>query len=317
MKTFFSILLLLVSVKLTSAQSLTGSVTDEKGKPIHGVFIVDTQAANAAFTDSLGNFSIFKLRFEVAGFKDTTISVDKMAPGPQIIMRTLGAVGGNSVASLSTRITQGGNDNNLSTTMADGGVIAPGHHKGKLKGSQYLFDYFVRGYLVSSSGEVLYKPDYMLDYDKVGGGLLLTTDNKTIIEVAWDNTNSFSLYSSTDERFDFEKVPSIDPSHYVQVLVSGPKYKIYKLIKTKLVKADYVNKGAVSYGNDYDEFVDDADYFVFDVQNELLQKLLLRKKSIKEVFAKEVDKASKFLANNSGSINDTYLNKLGDLMNNN
>jgi hypothetical protein len=200
--------------------------------------------------------------------------------------------------------------------MAFGGAIAPGHRKGKTKGSQYLFDTFVCGYVVNSSGEIVYQTGNRFDYDKIGGSLLLTTDNKTIIEVAWDKISSFTLYSSTDERFDFEKVPSIDPSHYVQVLVSGPKYKIYKLIKTRLDRADYVNKGSVSYGNDYDEFVDDADYFVFDAQDKHVQKLPLRKKSIKEVFAKEADKAAKFLATNSGSINDIYLSKLGELMNN-
>ncbi len=123
------------------------------------------------------------------------------------------------------------------------------------------------------------------------------------------------IYNNAGERFDFEKMPAINISHYVQVLASGKKYKIYKLIKTKFVKADFVNNGVTSHGNDYDEYVDDADYYVVDLQTNQPQKLALKKKSIKENFAKEADKVNKFLSDNSGSIDDAYLNKLGAYMN--
>ena len=123
------------------------------------------------------------------------------------------------------------------------------------------------------------------------------------------------MYNNKDERFVFAKVPGIDQSHYVQVLSSGSKYSVYKLIKTKFVKSDYVNNGVTSHGNDYDEYVDDADYYVFDVQANQSKKISLKKKSIKEGFAKDADKVNKYLSDNSGDINDAYLAKLGDFMN--
>jgi hypothetical protein len=89
MKTFFYILLLLVSAKFTNAQgTIAGSVKDGSGKPLHDVFIGDPQRANAVFSDSLGNFSITtqagsKLLFEADGFKDTTISAGQISAGLQ------------------------------------------------------------------------------------------------------------------------------------------------------------------------------------------------------------------------------------------
>ncbi len=76
-----------------------------------------------------------------------------------------------------------------------------------------------------------------------------------------------------------------------------------------------MNNGVTAHGNDYDEYVDDADYYVLDIKAGQPQKLSLKKKSIKEDFAKDADKVNKYLSDNSGSIDDAYLSKLGAYMN--
>ena len=105
----------------------------------------------------------------------------------------------------------------------------------------------------------------------------LTNDNENISQFSWDRTSSFTLFSNNDFQVSFVKEPSIDNAHFLQVLASGKKYKIYKLIKTKFMKSDYVNSGVVSHGNDYDEYVDDVDYYVWDVQGNKAQKIALKK----------------------------------------
>lgn len=319
-KTFLIGLLLILTTLITNAQTntVTGSVKDEQGNPLHYVFVLDEQAKNAVFTDSLGNFTstgnpVSKLQFNLAGHEGKTVNVtDKAAL--QVVLKSTAASGlSNAPTTISTQITT--TNTHALATIGDGGVIAPTHQKGELRGSMYLFKTFVHGYIITSAGVVTYNPDYLFDYDKMGGALLLTQDKQTITEVPWDQTQSFIVYGNEDERLVFEKAPSIDPSHYVQVLASGKKYKIYKLIKTKFVKADFVNSGVVSHGTDFDEYVDDADYYLWDVQTNQPQKLQLKKKSIKEDFAKEADKINKYLTDNSGRINDAYLSKLGDYMN--
>jgi hypothetical protein len=320
----FILALLLAAVQVTKAQvsNITGSVTDGKGNPCHNVFVADGPYKNATFTDSLGNFMIAvhpdsKLLFERAGYKDTIIAAAK--PGMQVAMKAIGAAGAASSAGNSGAGAQSESltRNQVAIISNDvGGYLKPAHAKGDTRGSEYLFDTFVHGFMINASGELVQNPNYLFDYDKLNGDLLLTRDNKTILTVGWDQVQSFSLFSNSDERFNFEKAPSIDKSHYVQVLASGKKYKIYKLIKTRFAPADYVNNGAAPHGHDYDEYVDEPDYYVFDVQLNKVQKLSLRKGPIKKVFAKEAGKIGKFLSDNSGDIDDAYLSKLGDYMNN-
>jgi hypothetical protein len=319
MRRFFFIgLLIAATIQITKAQTniISGSTQDEKGNPLHFVFVEDRQYKTASFSDSLGNFAIevhpdSKLQFDKAGHKDTLLSIDKSGAGLQVILRSLSAESGNSINTKSTLSTDPEFERPNEGSLPD----LPGHRKGNLRGNRYLLDNFGHGFFIKSSGELVYNPNYKFDYDKVGGWLLLTKGNEAVLELSRDETKSFTLYSNTDERFVFEKAPAIDQSHFVQVLAAGKKYKIYKLIKTKFVKSDYVNNGMTSHGNDYDEYVDDADYYVLDVQGNQQQKLTLKKKSIKEDFAKEADKINKYLSDNSGSIDDAYLSKLGAYMN--
>jgi hypothetical protein len=104
--------------------------------------------------------------------------------------------------------------------------------------------------------------------------LLLTVDKKTVKEVVSDQVKSFTLYNNADQRFDFEIIPDINKTHFVQILAIGGKYKICKLIKTKFVPADYehVAMGQTA-GHEYDEYVDDADYYALDVQTNQLKKI--------------------------------------------
>ena len=302
---------------LANAQinSIKGSVKDDKGNPLSFVFVGDDQYKNAVFSDVSGDFTIpvsadSKLKFELKGYEDMLIDVSKNSNNFQIVMRSTSQ--GSSTAALST---QSRSDTALQRPNDVDFMQLPGHQKGQLHGSRYLYVNFVHGFVLNASDVLFHHPDYLFDYDKLEGKLLYTSNMTTVNEVSWDQTKSFTLYSSNGERLDFEKVPAIDNSHFSQVIASGKKYKIYKLIKTKFVRADYVNNGMAAHGNDYDEYLDDADYYFFDVQASQLKKMSPRKKAIKEVFAKEADKVNKYLSDNSGDINDAYLNKLVDFMN--
>ncbi|HWD87049.1 MAG TPA: carboxypeptidase-like regulatory domain-containing protein [Mucilaginibacter sp.] len=321
MKKTLSILLLAVSAQLTMAQGniASGSVRDASGKPLHFVFVGDVANRKAVFTDSLGNFAIAikpdsKLAFELDGYRDTVVTGINTNTGLLMVLNPV-PEGSSPSQGLSTKMQVETSESPEITSLSEGGLIAPGHKKGDLRGSQYLFDVFVHGYLVNNSGELVFRPAYLLDYDKVGGGLMLTPDHRKIVNVIWDQVQSFTLYGMNDQRYDFEKIPAIDQSHYVQVLASGPKYKICKLIKTKFVKSDYINNGLAAHGHDYDEYVDDFYYYVVPEGGQPV-KLSLKKRSLKEVFAKDADKLNKFMSQASGDIDDDYLAKLGAAMNN-
>lgn len=304
-----------VVTQMTNAQtSVSGSVKDDKGSPLHFVFIEDAGHNLATFSDSLGNFSIplypdSKVKFELTGYEGASIANASNANWQVVLKSATSASNAGAQGSLEATGMTLQRPDNIDLNML------PGHQKGNIHGNRYLFDNFVHGFFINSSGDLAHAKDYKFDYDKIGGGLLLTKDNVNVMQLSWDQIKSFTLFSNKDETFTFEKAPPIDISHYVQVISSGKKYKIYKLIKTKFVRADYVNTGVTQHGNDYDEYVDDADYYVWDVQANKAQKFTLKKKSLKEGFPNEADKVNKYVSDNKGSIDEAYLSKLGDYMN--
>ncbi|HTI60376.1 hypothetical protein [Mucilaginibacter sp.] len=320
-KTILSCLLALSMAQIASAQetAASGSVKDDNGTPLRYVFILDAQSKSAALTDSLGNFNIkastdSKLQFALPGYKDVAMPVNKSGAGLQVVLKETNPGAVKATDSVGANLTNRIEKTDV-TSLRMGGQIAPGHQKGNLVGSQYFFDTFAHGFIVEPSGNIVYSSDNLLNFDKIRGGLLLAKDPKNIELVDWDRVKGFTLYSPAGVRFDFEKDTTINPTHFLQVIATGPKYKIYKLIKTRFVRSDYVNNGAAPHGHDYDEFVDDADYFVVDVQANKHMELSLKKKSLKADFAKEGDKIEKYLKDNSGRIDDAYLSKLGDYMN--
>ncbi|CAN5367495.1 hypothetical protein BH09BAC6_BH09BAC6_03720 [soil metagenome] len=331
-KLIFSICFLwLATAAAVRAQTsvITGTVNDNKGNALRYVFVEDTPNKNGALTDSLGRFTIevnssSKLLFQLPGYAGQTLNIDKGQTNLQVVLNALGGgdAGGsaNSISTRSAEITQdqiirqaATNFTNLNTSGISGGLT---HQKGEVRGNRYMFDNFVHGYIIDPAGQLSYNPVYLFNYDKIDGGILFTPDRTTVNQFNDNQIKTLVLFSSSAGRFAFELMPAIDKNHYVQVLASGPKYKIYKSIKTKFVKSDYVNNGVTAHGNDYDEFVDDFNYYVFDVATNQLQPLSPKKKSIKADFAKEQDKVNKFLNDNSGSIDDGYLTRLGAYMNN-
>ena len=310
MKIALSAILITLSIQLTKAQIniITGSIQDENGRFLHYVFVEDSKYKNVAFSDSLGNFTInlhadSKLRFELEGYRDSSISADKITQSAQIVLKSSANIPVETI--------------NLSihTMLTENGLVAI-RPKLNLVGSRYLFNTFSHGFFTDINDKQIYNPYYLFNYEKVAGLLLLTVDKKNVLQMIADNIKSFTLYNSADQRLDFEKVSGIDKRLFVQVIATGGKYRIYKLIKTKYVPADAqtVALGRTA-GHEYDEYVDDADYYVLDVQSNQLQKLTLKKKSIKTDFAKEADKVNKFLTENSGDIDDSYLNSLGNYLN--
>ena len=327
---FILTLLLIIIGKLSTAQSITtvtGNVNDGKGSPLHDVFVADNELKRAAFTDSLGNFTIdvptgAKLQFQHEGYADTLIAITNSNTSLQFALRSSGSAGSDGTLTANKRVseqaqsahTEGSDMGSLSNGSSIGGA-GLAHKKGNVHGSRYLFEDFVHGFLVNSSNEIIYNPAYLFDYDKMGGGLLITKDKQSVVEADRDQTNSFTLYSSTDQRLVFEKVQTLDPKHYVQVLGEGKKYAVYKTISTTFKKSDFINAGITTHGNDYDEYVDDYVYYFFDVQTNQMQKISLRKKALKTAFGKEADKANKYFSDNTGEIDDNYVEGLVDYMN--
>jgi hypothetical protein len=184
-------------------------------------------------------------------------------------------------------------------------------------GSRYFFNDWVHGFIIDSKDSLIKNPAFLFNYDKMGGRLVLTTDQKSLIVVNKEKVKSFTLFNQDKQAFVFERVPAIDTARYVQVLSMGAKYKIYKLIKTDYKRSDYSTDGVFQSGNKYNEYVDDGDYYLLNIENNQLQKIALKKKALETAFASDDSKLNKFMTDHSSdTIGDIYLTGLGDYMNN-
>ena len=310
MKFILSALLTLVTFQILKAQNntITGSVQAETGKLLHFVYVGDNDQKNAVFTDSLGNFSLnvhpdSKILFQSEGYRDTSIKASELSTGAQVILK--------SIATVPVQTT------NLSirAVITEGGYVAIPQRKANMVGSRYQFGTFTHGFFTDTKGRQIYNRYYLFNYEKISGYLLMTVDRSNIMKIDKDQIKSFTLYDNSDQRHEFERLPAVDTDHFAQVLANGDRYKIYKLTKTQYEPSDVVHTAAGTSGKEYDEYVDDNEYYLLDVKSKQLKKLSLKKKSIKTDFAKEEDKVNKFMSENSGSIDDAYLSNLGSYMN--
>lgn len=311
--------------EFANAQELVvkGVVKDNTGSSLPLAFVQDKSEKTATRTDSLGRFTLkshpnSKIYITSAGYKSKVVEVkdDKN----DIIVILAADKSDNSGSSATPATSQF----NSYTTAASGTMYSPGvsnvmlpvfHPVEDTRGSRYLYKDWVTGYVVSPEDSVYKNPTYGFNYDKIMGSLLLTQDKHAAIEIDPNRIKSFTLYNELNQPTHFEYVPEIDKSHFPVLLEGGKKYKIYKLTKTKFVKNDFHTDGMTSSGNNYDEYVDEPTYYVFNVQTKQVQELGLKKKAIKTVFASEGSKVTSYLDANSGKIDEEYLKNLGDFVN--
>jgi hypothetical protein len=316
MKLFFSILFTALAINLVKGQNttITGSVKDETGKLLHYVFIDDDSYKNAQLTDSLGNFTIAahpdsKLIFKLEGYRDTVISANSIAAGAPITLRPAPGQAAATDIQIQTLPVA------VPTSLSEDGKVTIVNSTANVVGSRYLLESFGHGFFTDASGKQVINSTCLFNYEKMTGYLLLTLDKHSVVQAGRNQVKSFTIYDKTDRRLDFELVPAIEKSHFVQVLAGGAKYKIYKRIKTEFTPTEISHTASGDRGQDHDEFTDDLTYYALDVQTSKLTEFSLRKKSISQAFPNESDKLNKFFSENKNSIDEAYIGKLGTYLN--
>ena len=317
--------------QLVKAQSetITGSVQDKHGNSLHYAFVQDKQMKNATYTDSLGKFTLSvnpssKLFVSCNGYKDTLINIGNQTNfaislrASQVVTENATTQNGSdrsNVEAAKDAFTPNTNTTGNAIAMSGGTALPTFNHKEATKGNKYLFNSWVHGYVVNAQDSVYESPKLFFNYDKIEVGLLLSQDKHDDIVVNRDMVKTFTLYDAANKPYVFANVPAIDKTHYVEVLSAGKNYRIYKMITTKFEKANFVDNGIATSGNNYDSYNDKYEYYVVNGKTNKIDKVSLRPKSLKTVFGDSKDKTVKFLADNSGDINDDYLKSLGDYLN--
>lgn len=342
MKLIANLLVFFTCIEPVFPQSFTatGIVKDEAGNPVPAALVSEfkSKSASGAYTDSLGFFSLpvaafSKLNIRCKGYNDTLVNIaDKksvvviLSKAKAVRRSADAAVNPDDNPLINKNLVQDAISTQTGVTNSyvysggvrnyTGSLLPVFSYKEETKGSRYLFNDWMRGSVINADNSIFNNPAYLYNYDKIGGGLLLTADKQSAIEVDKAQIKSFTVYADRDKPMVYESVPAIDNSHFLQVLSDGSKYKIYKLTKTKFVKSNYRTDGMTSTGNPYDEYIDENAYYVLNVLNKQFQKVSLKKKALKEAFASEGEKPDRFFAEHSQDIiNDDFIKSLGDYLN--
>ncbi len=194
-------------------------------------------------------------------------------------------------------------------TLNQGTMLPVLKHQEDTRGSRYLLKDFAHGLVVDNTGKFINDSLSLMNYDKIDGQLMIALGQKNYLEIDKEKVVAFA-FKTPDTSFIFLNVPILSKVNYFMLIATGPRYSVYKSVRTKFTKANYVSNGLTESGNNYDEYVDAQTYFWVAGKGGagILQ---LKKKSIREVFAAEKTKLDDFFAHHKyDDIDDAFLKKL-------
>lgn len=191
------------------------------------------------------------------------------------------------------------------------------HQKDATVGSPYVSKEWLKGSVVNYNDTVINSPGLLYNYNKMTGALLVTQDQNNYIELNRNSYKSFTLTDALGVEHRYVYVPTISPTASVEVVAAGPNYSIYKLTKTRFKKADYITDGLTERGNNYDEYVDEYEYYVVNSKDKNMQanKIGTKKKALKDAFGADAAKVDAYVAQHKADLNAEYFKGLGDYLN--
>lgn len=352
----FPLLMLISPVVFAQQTTITGTVKNPDGHAITTAIILTRDNVKTKTDSlgqfSVQASPVTTLSITAVGYKDTVVNVNnqnnlaiilhgvvtitaRVNKAPTKIpdanssinmaamsteMRQENNVNTASMAARQVVVSRGGPTENVASDAgfdATAGAIFPVFHpKQETQGSRYFFKDWAHGSVVKMDDKTIANPDYMFNYDKIGGGLLLSKDGHSAIEVDRDMVKAFTITDENNVTVTFANMPQLDKTHYVQVLADGSKYKIYKVIKTKFEQANYSTDGLMTSGNDFDSYTDQASYYLIDAKTGAAQTIVLKKKALKSLFPTEADKVNKFMSDHADdTMDDNYFATLGSFVN--
>ena len=320
---FFSISIV-VRAQLDSTkkrQIIHGVVINEKNKPVQDASVIIQGEEKGTVTDSLGYFKINAksdavLIINAAGYE----SLLEKIRNEELIRAVMKRNPLNNSAGADETIKQQSFSNAFQDfSKTETGNLYRGSSlpvfiiKENTVGSRYLFDSWVKGKLIDTTGKEINTNDYVFNYDKMTGKLIATQDKKIVIEINDAVIKSYSLTDLSGKETKFEKSGLINNDKFLVSLAGekNNKYSLYKLINTKFVKANFVTNGLIESGKKYDEYADTFEYYIVYNSSGIHKKVELKEKLIKKTITEDGEKVKTFFIKHTGDkLNESLLAEL-------
>jgi len=191
------------------------------------------------------------------------------------------------------------------------------HHKDATVGSAYMSKNWTKGSVTNLNDTIINNPAFLFNYNKMSGALLVTQDQNTYIELNSNGYKAFTLVDELGMQHKYVRVPAISALASAEEIATGANYTLYKYTKTKFKRADYVTDGLTERGNNYDEYVDESEYYVVNnkEKNATATKIAAKKKAFKDAFGADGGKVDQYVAQHKGDLNAAYYKDLIDFLN--
>jgi hypothetical protein len=183
-------------------------------------------------------------------------------------------------------VTFPGSEGSMATRFSYDNFLPTVYNKEGLQGSPFLLAAYTLGLVANQLDSIIRKTDYLYNYDKVSGNLLLKRGTEAPIGVYKEQVRFFCLKTDSG-GYIFEKVTLLNPNEFFQVLFRGSKYSAYKLIKSQFINANQRTNGYQREGNDYDEYRDFYTYYLVDPVKKESRVFELSKKSLRKTLSSE------------------------------
>lgn len=218
----------------------------------------------------------------------------------------------NAIQELSSNVA--GN----STTTAVGSFVSFHAPKENTKGRRFLLADWAKGSVTTAQDLVLQNDNLAINYDKLSHDLYYSLDHKTVIEAERSHIKSFHLIANDGKSMDFCRLDLIRSEVFFQQFTpfDNTHYGLYSLTTTTFKKADYRTDGMVETGNNYDEYIDNVQYYVVSPGGKEYQPVELKKKSVRASLPNAKAKVEEYLSQHKNDdINETFLKDLIEYVN--
>lgn len=205
-------------------------------------------------------------------------------------------------------------DPGLSYKLGDkGNLLAVTDQGQETQGSRFFLKGWARGIVLFKNNSV-HSSSYVLNYDKIGDGLIQKADATRFFEVDMSSIQSFSLIDSAEKEYNFLRLTG-SSSNFILEVYKDSLYSLYKRMNTKFYRADYENKGLYEKGYKYDRYEDEIIYYIKDNKGKLTEISNLNKKGFRELL-EVFPKAKEFISENRiTSDKESYLINLTKYLN--
>ncbi|ASU32545.1 carboxypeptidase-like regulatory domain-containing protein [Mucilaginibacter xinganensis] len=314
--TTISIVVLSGTFALGQTVAVSGTVNNQKGQPVPYAFVRDAQHNYATFADSTGSFVLkadpaSALQVSAVNYKETHVRIENKTNVNVVLPADAVTDGVSSLNSIKQNANSGFLQARQQLVAEGVGVqtVREGFQQEATRGSRYLYSDWVPAFGIGKNETIIFENTNFYNYDKLNGSIIYTNDGKSMAQVSPDQIKSFSLFDRKGHAHVYENAPAINGKPFVEVLVSTPKYKIYKKIDTKLQRADFHTDGVLEMGHRYDEYVDVERYYFVGADGKP-QAISLKKSALKKLLGGEADA---FIASQgSRDVDEDYVRDLGN-----